>query len=75
MSKTYDPIAIEALRETLGITDLYAGEIIFQILQAGESVTVESVKKAKANVSVQKNASPETALEATSRILRQKYRK
>ncbi|WDU61073.1 hypothetical protein LRS56_19770 [Pseudomonas poae] len=77
MSKTYDPIAIEALRETLGITDLYAGNIIFQILQAGEAVTAESIKKAKASVSVsvsvQKNVKPETAIEATSRILRQKY--
>lgn len=77
MSKTYDPIAIEALRETLEITDLYAGGIIFQILQAGEAVTAESIKKAKASVSVsaQKNVKPETAIEATSRILRQKYGK
>lgn len=70
---TFDPIAIEALRETLGITDLAASAAIFKLLQSGEAVSPQSVEKAA--LAIRKSAQPETALEATTRILRQKYGK
>lgn len=70
---TFDPIAIETLRESLGITDIAASAAIFKLLQAGEAVSRESVEKA--TVILRKSAQPETALEATTRILRERYKK
>lgn len=70
---TFDPIAIEAIRESLGITDLAASAIIFKLLQSGEAVSPQSVNEA--TLTVRKNAQSETALDATTRILQQKYGK
>ncbi|TWR52516.1 hypothetical protein FIV41_25860 [Pseudomonas marginalis] len=76
----YNPSAIETLRESLGITDLAAGEFIYQLLELGQTVSVESVQKAM-NASAPKRvhapqeAKQETDIERTTRILQQKYGK
>ncbi len=66
---TYDPVAIEALRESLGITDMDAGEYIFRILESGKAVTLETVALEK-SAHLRKSV---TALDATTRILQEKY--
>lgn len=68
---TYDPVAIEALRESLGVTDMNAGEYIFRILEAGQAVTLEAVAVEKSAHLLKSDA----AVEATTRILQERYGK